>query len=183
MKVVIGSDGKLHAFLSSALDGCEWSALCSSYFTSWGKHSHYPIERQLVSPRDYLDVVVVRIICSCQDSNPCFPACGQSLCWMSCLSSYHCMYCDCMPIVSGFMRMKYACLHSNTSVIIAIRNQCLLGSSTLDTCCIAKMIAWELLNMYLHLNPSDCHMKGRCFVMIQCGFNSFFDSLIHLIFA
>jgi hypothetical protein len=47
----LGSGGAVPPFLTSALDGGEWSASCPGHFTP-GKEPQYPLDRRLVGPRE-----------------------------------------------------------------------------------------------------------------------------------
>jgi hypothetical protein len=80
-----------YSFLTSALDGGEWSAWCPSHaFFNPGEKtpSTYWIGGW-VGPRASLDAEVpVNILCPCWGSNPSRPACSQTLYWLSYPSSY-----------------------------------------------------------------------------------------------
>jgi len=44
---------QLHAFLTSVLEGGEWSTSHLGHFTPWGKSSEYPLDRRLVGPQSW----------------------------------------------------------------------------------------------------------------------------------
>jgi len=46
-----GMEVKLHVVVTSALDGCDWSASRSIHFTSTVKSRRYPFDRRLGGPQ------------------------------------------------------------------------------------------------------------------------------------
>jgi len=62
-------DIKLHSYLTLALDGCEWSALSPSHFTSGGKSARYQFIGGHVDPTGGMDAFQ-KILCLCQILNP-----------------------------------------------------------------------------------------------------------------
>ena len=64
-KSIGGAEVQLHSFLTSVIDGCEWSTLClgKNHGTHWIGGG--------VGPKNNLDVVKQRkIYCHCRNSNP-----------------------------------------------------------------------------------------------------------------
>jgi hypothetical protein len=57
MKAYRGVVAQYHTFLSSALDGGEWSASCPGHFTPRGNCRRYPLDGMLGGLRAGLDAV------------------------------------------------------------------------------------------------------------------------------
>jgi hypothetical protein len=58
-------------YVTWAIDGGEWSALCPNHFYSWGKSHHYLLYWRLGRSKDTLDILGKRKISYLfWDSNP-----------------------------------------------------------------------------------------------------------------
>jgi hypothetical protein len=74
-----GYGGIIHAFLTSALDGGEWSASHPSCFIPLGKSPQYQLERRLGVPQGQFGCSgkgKKSHHCPCWESNPSHPACS-----------------------------------------------------------------------------------------------------------
>jgi hypothetical protein len=90
-EVVWGSGGIASPFLTSALDGGEWSASRLGRFTSKGRAPNIHCIGGWVGPGAGLDAVELRQTCFCRECNPGRPAHTPSLYRPKSLVSLHIM--------------------------------------------------------------------------------------------